>query len=519
MKIERTKNATRSIAVGSVVKVYQMIVPFLMRTLMIYFMGVQYLGLNSLFTSVLQVLNLAELGVGSAMVFSMYKPIAEDDKDTICALMKLYRTYYRVIGAVIAVIGLAITPFVPKLINGEVPGELNVYVLYLLNLAATVLSYWLFAYKNCLLQAHQRIDVSSTILLISNTIQYAIHAIIIIFVKDYYLYVITILFTQVLNNILTAVVVTKMYPEYKPVGSMDKREVAKINRKIKDLFTGKIGTVVFTSVDTIVISAFLGLTTLAIYQNYYFILTAVIGFVEIIINSIMAGLGNSFITETREKNFKDLNKFTLMFFWLIGICTCCFLCLYQPFMEIWVGKELMLEFGAVVCFCVYFCVYEINRLLNVYKDAAGLWHEDRFRPLSTSIVNLCLNLILVQYIGIYGVLISTVVAIAFIGFPWLLHNMFTIFFERALAKKYISQLFKYAGAIVFTGSITYFLCSQIDLSEWTTLIIRALLCAIVPNLIFYILFRKKPEFRQGVQMVDRMLKGKLHLERILFMTN
>lgn len=129
MILNKTKNTTRNIIFGSVLKIYQIILPFVFRTVMLYTLGVQYLGLNSLFTSVLEVLNLAELGVGSAMVFSMYKPIAEDDSITICALMKLYRLYYRIIGIVILVIGLACTPFIPRLINGEVPANINVYIL------------------------------------------------------------------------------------------------------------------------------------------------------------------------------------------------------------------------------------------------------------------------------------------------------------------------------------------------------------------------------------------------------
>lgn len=155
MKIERTKNASRNIIFGIILKAYQILIPFLMRTAMIYFMGVQYLGLNSLFTSILQVLNLTELGVGIAMVYSMYKPIADDDTKTICALMRLYRLYYRIIGLVIAVMGGILTPFIPYLVKSDLPSGLNIYVLYLLNLAATILSYWLFAYKNALFQAHQ----------------------------------------------------------------------------------------------------------------------------------------------------------------------------------------------------------------------------------------------------------------------------------------------------------------------------------------------------------------------------
>ena len=278
-----------------------------MRTLMIYFMGVQYLGLNSLFTSILQVLNLAELGVGSAMVFSMYKPIAEDDSVTICALMKMYKTYYRVIGLVIAVVGAVCTPFVPKLIKSDLPPDLNVYVLYLLNLAVTVLSYWLFAYKNSLLQAHQRNDVSSKVSLITNTIQYALQILVLVTIKDYYVYTIVALLTQAITNIATAMVANKMYPNYKPEGKLPKEMVNQINQRIKDLFTSKIGAIVVNSADTIVISAFLGLNMLAIYQNYFYILSSIIGFVAILFGACTAGIGNSIIVETPEKNFKDLN--------------------------------------------------------------------------------------------------------------------------------------------------------------------------------------------------------------------
>ena len=192
-------------------------------------MGVQYLGLNSLFTSILQVLNLAELGVGSAMIYSMYKPIAEDDDTAICALMKLYRLYYRVIGMVIAIIGCILTPFVPKLISGDIPKGLNIYILYLLNLGATVLSYWLYAYKNSILQAHQRTDVVSKVTLVTSTIQYVLQLMVLWIFKDYYLYVIVMLVTQVLTNVATAVCADKLYPQYKPYGCVEEKDRKAIN--------------------------------------------------------------------------------------------------------------------------------------------------------------------------------------------------------------------------------------------------------------------------------------------------
>ena len=515
MKIERTKNAVKNITAGLILRLYQTVVPFLMRTAMIHFMGVEYLGLKSLFTSVLHVLNLAELGVGVAMVYSMYKPIAEDDGEKICALMKLYRRYYRLIGLFIGLVGLVLTPVIPHLIDGDVPPELNIYVLYLLNLGATVLTYWLFAYKNCLLQAHQRTNVSSIVLIITNTVQFALQLAIIIWWKNYYAYLLVLLLSTILNNLLTAAVVNRLYPQYKPRGELPGDEVKKINGKIRDLFTAKLGAVVLNSSDSIVISAFLGLTALAVYQNYYFILSAVVAIVEILMGSITAGLGNSFITESREKNYRDLEKFSFMLLWVGGMCACCFLGMYQPFMEIWVGRELMLGFGEVICFAAYFFQFALYRLLNVYKDAAGLWHEDRFRPMTTALVNLGLNLFWVRHIGVLGVILSTVVSQVFVAYPWLLRNLFTLFFERSLLKPFCKIVFKCVGATAIAGTMVSLSCNAVVLSPWPKLLVCTLVSVLVPNLLYFVLFRRTEHFRQSLQFADRITKGKLSLEKHL----
>ena len=509
MKIERTKNATRNIIFGVILKAYQIIVPFLMRTAMIYLMGVQYLGLNSLFTSILQVLNLAELGVGSAMIYSMYKPIAEDDNATICALMKLYRTYYRVIGLVIAVIGCILTPFIPKLISGDIPNGLNIYVLYLLNLGATVLSYWLYAYKNSILQAHQRADIVSKVTLVTSTIQYVLQLLVLWVFKNYYFYVVVMLATQAITNIATAVAADKLYPQFSPMGKLPKQEVSKINGRIRDLFTSKIGAIIVNSADTIVISAFLGLTALAVYQNYYFILTSITGFITIVFSAVTAGIGNSLVVETKEKNFKDLNVFTFIICWISGFCSCCFLNLYQPFMELWVGKDLMLDFSIVVCFVIYFYVCEVNQLLNTYKDAGGIWHEDRFRPLVTALVNLSMNLVMVQFWGLYGIILSTVLSMLLVGMPWLFHNLFTTMFEKKNMRKYLVSLAFYVCISIVASIISVVVCNLVNLGIGATLIVRFIICLIVPNVMFLIIYSQKSEFKQSVLLVNKMLHGKL----------
>lgn len=515
MKIERTKNASRNMIFGFLLKLYQIILPFFMRTAMIYFMGVQYLGLNSLFTSILQVLNLAELGVGNAMVYCMYKPIAEDNQREICALMRLYRTYYRVIGGVIAVLGLILLPFLPNLIKKDLPSELNIYILYLLNLMATVFSYWLFAYKNCLLSAYQRTDIVSKITIITNTIQYLLQFLVLCFWKNFYLYVIIVLITQVLTNVITAIVTTKFYPDYKPIGKLDPTMVKDINQRIRDLFTSKVGYVILNFADTIVISAFLGLTMLAVYQNYFYILNSIIGLVSVIFGACIAGIGNSVVVETKEKNYNDLKKFMFIISWIAGECTCCLLCLYQPFMNVWVGEDLKLAFYAVICFCIYYYIYEINQLLNIYKDAAGIWHEDRYRPLVTALSNLAMNLIMVQFLGIYGVILSTVLSMLFIGIPWLLHNLFTVLFERSQLRDFIKQIIYYTTVSFGICVVTNCICSFICFGDWVTLILRAIVCLIIPNTLFLLIYRKQKEFKESVRLVDRMTNYKLHLSKIL----
>lgn len=516
MKLERSKNAVRNIVFGGILKVYQIIIPFAMRTLMLYVLGVQYLGLNSLFTSILQVLNLAELGVGGAMVYSMYKPIVDNDKNKICKLMNLYKIYYRIIGLVIAIAGTVLLPFIPELISGDIPSDINVYILYLLNLGATVLSYWLFAYKNCLLNAHQRVDVTSKISFVMTTIQYLLQAGVLILLKNYYVYLIVALATQAINNIVTSLIVDKMYPNYEARGRLEKKEISEINHRITDLFTSKIGAVIVNSADTIVISAFLGLSMLAIYQNYFFILNAIIGIVTIMFNSCTAGVGNSIIVESSRKNLNDLKKFTFIIAWIAGFCTCCLLCLYQPFMKIWVGEKYELGFSAVICLCIYYFIYEINQLLNMYKDAAGIWHEDRFRPLVTALTNLAMNLIMVQFIGIYGIILSTVLSTVLVGMPWLLHNLFTVLFDKKYLSDYVYKLIIYIVVVSFASFITYFICSFINVSVWIQLLVKGIICCIVPNIIFYLVYRRMPEFAEIILLVDKVTKGKFSLKgRIL----
>ena len=508
MKIERTKNAARNILIDGLLKTINMVFPFIMRSILLHYLGVEYLGLNGLFRSLLSFLNLAELGVGSAMVFSMYKPIAEDDTETICALMRLYRTFYRAIGLFIAAVGLAITPFLKNLINGNVPPDINLYILYFMNLGCTVITYWLFSYKRSLLYAHQRRDLGSKVTIFCSLTEYALKIVVLIFFRNYYLYLSLQLFSQIANNLLTARQVDKSYPGYSARGHLPKDKVKEIVQRVRDLFTAKFSYVIFSSADTLVISSFLGLASLAIYQNYYFIITSLRTFLDVIISACIAGVGNSLVTESTEKNYRDLGKYTLLFSWIMCVGSAMLLCMYQPFMQIWMGSENLLATNYVICFVIYFYTMGMNMIINMFKDAAGIWHKDRFRPLVAALVNVGLNLATVKSLGLYGVLLSSVVSIVIVQIPWLFHNLFHEVFPRQYMGRYVCLFCSLMLIALFSCVGSWFVCSLLHLGAWASLIVNAGISFLIPNVLFFSVYGRNKMFRESVAQIRNVLLRK-----------
>lgn len=505
MKLERTKNAARNILFDGTLEMVNMLFPFVIRSVMLHYLGTEYLGLNGLFKSLLTFLNLAELGVGSAMVFSMYKPIAEDDTASICALLRLYRTLYRIIGLAVAAVGLTLMPVLPKLIKGDLPAGMDLYVLYLMNLGNTVVTYWLFAYKSSLLQAHQRRDVISKVGLALRMTEYVLKILILVFTRNYYLYLSVQLLCQIAVNVLTAVCASRMYPQYVPGGKLPKEKTADIFRRVRDLFTSKLSATVFDAADTLVISSFMGLAVLAVYQNYYFVITALRMMLVVLLNACMAGVGNKLVMESGEANFRDLERITLLFSWILGVTCSMLLCMYQPFMNIWMGEENMLGVGLVVCFGVYYYSMGANKLINMFKDAAGIWHRDRWRPLTAALVNLCLNLATVRWLGLYGVLLSSVFSIVAIQIPWLFHNLFREVFPRKFMGRYIRMFCVLTATALVSCGASWFLCGLYTLSVWPALVVNAAVSFAVPNLFYFAVYGRAPLFRESVSQLKRVL--------------
>lgn len=501
----RTKNATRNIVWGIAYKVSTLFLPFVVRTVMIYSLGSEYLGLSSLFTSVLNVLSLAELGVGSAMVYAMYKPIAEKDIDTVCGLMNLYRKIYRIIGVIIIIVGVAIMPFLHKFISGDVPDDINIYLLFIIYLINTAGSYLLFAYQASVLNASQRNDVASKVNMFTGIAKNVLQIVILLLLRNYYGYVLLLPITSLAANIITAVCARKMFPEYSCRGTVETKLIEEIKSKVMALFAVKITSVIYNSVDSIVISAFLGLVALAKYNNYYYIMSAIISIVTVLFTSITSSIGNSIVLESDQKNYKDYMNLSYINAWIVGWCTVCLLCLYQPFMKLWVGEELMFGMGIVICFCVYFYAFQLKSVQSAYKDAAGLWKEDMWRSYAANAFNLVLNIILVQLVGIYGILLSTILALTVITYPWQTWMIHKKLFHCSMWG-YLKKLAVYTMITLAACAGTYWICEKIPGKGILNLILRLIVCMIVPNVIFLVTTFKMNEFNESLRIVKRILK-------------
>ena len=507
MKIERSKNALNGIVWGTINNGVALILPFIIRTLVIYIFGVEYAGLSGLFTSILQVLNLAELGMSSAIVYSMYKPIANDDFGTLSALLCFYRKVYRIIGLTILIAGICLLPFLDYLIKGSYPDELNIRLLFLIYLANTVTSYLFFAYKTTLLTAHQRTDIISKITIFVRFLQNITQLAIIIFLTDFYLYVgVTVLFTT-LNNFLCHRQTVKLYPKIVCEGKLSDFHKCEIKQSVKGLVITQLCMVSRNSFDTIFISSFVGLVATTIYGNYYYLLTTVGGMLSVVLTSIVAGVGNSIETESVEKNHRDMNKLMFIYMWISGWCTCCFVCLYQPFMELWMGKELLLPFGCVVLMSLYFFILRLGDIRAQYSNANGLWWQGRKICITETIVNFVLNFVLGYFFHIWGILIATIISVLFVNFTGLATVLYKEYFKQFSVMSFFSKALLYMLTTIIASTISYVIATTISHNSLTGLIYGLVICLLVPNIIFYLVYMHTDVYADSRNFISELLKS------------
>lgn len=506
MKLNRTRNAVRNAFFGVINRTVTIIGPFAVRTVFIHQLGLEFLGMNSLFSSILTILNLTELGLSSAIVFSMYKPIAEDDIDTIDALLCFYKRAYRLIGIIILGVGLLLTPFLNYLINGTYPEGISLVAVYIVYLTNTVLSYFMFAYLQALITAFQRQDLLDKVNIVISVVMYAVQITILFITKNYYAYLVIMPAFTVINNLRTAFIAKKLFPQYTPRGVLPKEVKHDIKEKVSGLMISKVCQVTRNSFDSVFISMFLGLTETAIYNNYYYIMNAVTSIMGIFASSVTAGVGNSVAMDSQEKNYKDMNRLIFFYMWVSGWFTICLLCLYQPFMELWVGREGMFDLWMVLFLCAYFYLLRMGDVISVYVQTKGLWWQSRFRSIAEALTNLVLNYFLGKKFGVHGIVLATTISLFFIGFFWGTSVVFKNYFTEKNIMEYYWMHTVFASVTCINAFVTYKMCSISHYEGIIGFVIKMIVCILLPNIIYYLLYARTTRFKDAVSWMKERIK-------------
>lgn len=518
MKINRTKNAARNMMMGFINKIIVLLLPFVVRTAFIYSLGAEYLGLNSLFSSILSVLSVAELGFSSAVVFSMYGPIAKNQQDKICALLNYYRSIYRVIGTVVLAGGIALMPFLPRLINGECPDELNIYILFAIYLFNTVSSYWFMAYKKSVLEAFQRNDYISLNDTITTGLTNIIQLILLIVWKStyvYYFYVATMLVLTIINNILNARIVGKKFPQLKCEGKVTSKDKREIKKQVSGLMVSRLCFMTRNSFDSIFVSAFISLTMTTIYNNYYFIVNAIVGVMNVITSAMIGGIGNSIAAESKKKNYNDFTVFNFIYMWISIWATVTLFCLYQNFMVLWVGEKLTLPLLVPVLFSIYFYALKMADIRITYTSAAGLWWENRSRAICETIANLILNYLLVHIWGVYGIVLATIIPLILINFGFGAQVLFKHYFTDEKISKYFIDNLGYAVVTIISVIVTFKVTTFIGEYTVANLFIRGIVCCILPNILLWFAYFRTLKFKMAKEWVLTKIKGDTNQKLVL----
>lgn len=481
------------------------LLPFVNRTLIIWLLGVEFAGMSSLFASVLEVLNLANLGFNTAIVYSLYKPMAEQDTEQICELITLFRKIYHIVGLVILGAGLVILPFITCLIHGTYPESVNIYVIYLLYLINSVVSYFLFAYKEVLLIADQRRDVSDTIRTIVNALRYCVQFVFLLAFRDYYIYLVLSIAGTVLTNLFIQHSTVRRYPEYRFRRGLRIAIPDGIRKQTGGLLINRICDTFRNSFDSLILSSFFGLAVTAIYGNYYYIYSSLYGIMLVICNAMSASVGNSIVRESVHKNYEQMLHFEFLFAWISGWCTCCLLCLYQPFMMLWVGGDLLLPDISMILFCVYFYAINMNNIRNQYISGTGMWWKLKISYIIEAFGNLILNFLLGKLWGINGVLIATIITIVLFNFFWRSKILFSNYFKQESFVRFLVEHVEYIVSTIVMCILSYFACNRITGVGLSAFLLRIVVCVTVPNVIILLLYGWTKRFRWAEKFAGNVI--------------
>ncbi|MEE1008121.1 MAG: oligosaccharide flippase family protein [Agathobacter sp.] len=500
MSNTRTANSVKNIFASFANQIIMLLLGFISRSVFIRFLSVDYLGIQGLFSDILTMLSLADLGFGTAMTFSMYKPLAEKDYKKLAGLTTFYKKVYRVIALAITVIGLALVPFLKYLVklDTELP-HLTIY--YLLYLANTIASY-LVVYKTCILNADQKGYVITKYTSIFSVLQSVTMIIFLVLTRNYIVYLcVQVAFTY-FRNFYISYVAEKMYPFIKEKVVLDKSETNGIFKNIGSVFLYKISSVLINATDNTLISVIVGTATVGYLSNYNMIITKITSFVNTLFYSLTASLGNLIVKEKEEKRYEIFLIMQSLSVFLSSFCIICVYFLMQDLIKVWLGEAYQLDKLVLIALVVNF-YFSISLLpIWVFREATGLYQKTKFVMLFTAGINIILSIILGKWIGLAGILFATSIARILTYFWYEPRLLFRTYFGKSCIVYFLGV----AKSLVVTAlifAVIYVISGFIVVDSWLALILKAMVVGAVTLVLLILIYYKS----EGTKLLLNKVKG------------
>lgn len=491
----RIKNTKRNLIYTIIFQVIRLAFIFLNRIVFVNKLGAVYLGINGLFTNLLGFFSLADLGLTTTMMYSLYKPLAEKDEKKIAQYLQYFKKLYNYIALSIFIIGIIFIPFLKYLVN--LPEDIpHIYLYYILILLNSVISY-LFVYKTTLLSADQKMYVINKYDTIFQFILFILQILVLLLTGSFVLYLIVNIFCTFFSNLLKVQATKKIYPhlsKFKDKKNISKKERKKIFENLSSLFLYKIGGVIQTNTDSVLISIFVGTVTLGYYSNYSTIILSVTAFLTMIFTALKSSVGNYVVKKEVDDQFNMFNILEVYNFWLVGFCSICFLILIPDFIKICFGDEYVLSNGLLICAVLNFYTSNIRQVLWIYRETTAIFKKTKYVTLVTAIINVFLSIILGKFLGLIGIVAATIISRMI--YAWWKEPQ--VLFNDYFKKNSVSYILNYIKRLILISIMYIFIltvCDNIIISNiYFSFILKGILCTIISGMIFLIIYRKSNAF-------------------------
>jgi O-antigen/teichoic acid export membrane protein len=503
--MSRTSKSIRNIKYALVGQASGLLISFISRMVFVKFLGAEYLGLNGLFANILSVLSLLELGFGSALVYSMYKPLANKDTEKVKALMELYKKGYTLIGISIGILGLLLTPFLSFFIS-EIPEMPYIEVIYLMFVLNSSITYF-FSYKRSLIIADQKRYIATLYRYVFYFILNVLQIIALILTGNYFIYLGLLIINTLLENILISRKANNLYPflREKKTNKLPVDEMKMIFRNVRAMMYHKVGSTIVMGTDNILISKFFGLVSVGLYSNYLLIINSLNTVFGLLFQSVTASIGNLGATEKSEKKRFIFNVIDIVGFWIFGFSSISLYILFNPFISLWIGSEFLFPIEIVFIIVINFYITGLRRSVLTFRDALGLFWNDRYKPIIEIVVNFVLSIVLAKLFGLIGIFLGTFISTLTVCFwvePFVLYK----YGFKSSVKSYFIRYIKHTILLFIIGYVTWLISLLITDLSITGFLCKLVICVTVPNLLFIFVFWRTKEFQYLLSILKRRIK-------------